>query len=116
MMEPRVRPRVGVVGVGYWGQNLARNFYEISALEAVCDADRGRLDAASQKYGCRTTTSYAELLADPGVGAVAIATPAEMHAAMVRDALAAGKDVFVEKPLCLSVREGAELVALAARK
>ena len=115
-METGPGAAVAVVGTGYWGQNLVRNFHEIGALETVCDADPARLDAVGQKYGSRTSASYADVLADSRVTAVAIATPAELHAPMVRDALEAGKDVFVEKPVCLSVREGGELLALARLK
>jgi UDP-2-acetamido-3-amino-2,3-dideoxy-glucuronate N-acetyltransferase len=110
-------PRVAVIGTGYWGQNLVRNFHEIQALEAICDADEARLREIAARYpGCRTATSFAAVLADPAIQAVALATPAETHADLVRAALLAGKDVFVEKPLCLSVPTGEALVALAREK
>jgi len=109
-------PRVGVIGTGYWGQNLVRNFYELHALAAVCDSDQGRLRVMADRYAaCPTFTDHANLLKGDSIAAVAIATPAESHAALVREALTAGKDVFVEKPLCLSVNEGEEPVALAHR-
>jgi len=107
-------PRVGVIGTGYWGQNLVRNFHELQALAAVCDSDPGRLRAMTDRYAaCPAFTDHASLLGEDGIAAVAIATPAESHAALVREALTAGKDVLVEKPLCLSIGEGEELVALA---
>jgi UDP-2-acetamido-3-amino-2,3-dideoxy-glucuronate N-acetyltransferase len=108
---------VAVVGAGYWGKNLVRNFAGLGALSAVCDSNADTLRALSQQYSqCRTFVSYGEVLCDETIQAVAIATPAEGHADAVREALLAGKDVFVEKPLCLSVKEGADLVALAKKQ
>jgi UDP-2-acetamido-3-amino-2,3-dideoxy-glucuronate N-acetyltransferase len=108
------RPQVAVIGFGYWGKNLVRNFADLAALSAVCDSNIYTLRALVEQYPhCRTFTSYAEVLRDESIRAVAIATPAETHGGMVREALLAGKDVFVEKPLCLSSEEGQTLVALA---
>ena len=107
-------PRIAVIGSGYWGKNLVRNFAGLGALSVVCDSNTETLRALGEQYPqCRALTSYAEVLRDDGIQAVAIATPAETHGAMVREALIAGKDVFVEKPLCLSVDQGRSLVALA---
>lgn len=107
---------VAVVGAGYWGKNLVRNFAELGALAAVCDSYAERLESFKQPYpGVRLFRAYSDVLRDESIRAVAIATPAESHAGAVREALLAGKDVFVEKPLCLSVREGAELVDLAKK-
>ncbi|MEE8493126.1 MAG: Gfo/Idh/MocA family oxidoreductase [Nitrospirales bacterium] len=108
------RPRVAVVGTGYWGKNLVRNFYDLGALAAICDSDEGTLQSFAEQYpGCRAVPSFGEVLGDQTIAAVAIATPAETHANLVREALLAGKDVLVEKPLCLSVQTGQELLALA---
>src|SRR5437870_9391612 len=105
---------VACVGSGYWGKNLVRNFYELGALAAIWDNDTEKVSQLRQQYpDCRFPSSYAEVLSDDSINAVAIATPAETHAAMVREALLADKDVFIEKPLCLSVPEGEKLVALA---
>ncbi len=110
-------PRVAVVGAGYWGKNLVRNFSALGALAAICDSDKTNLDTLGETYpGCHLTKEYAEVLQDTGIAAVALATPAETHAVAVREALVAGKDVFVEKPLCLSVEEGKALVALARER
>jgi UDP-2-acetamido-3-amino-2,3-dideoxy-glucuronate N-acetyltransferase len=110
-------PRVGCIGAGYWGRNLVRNFHELGALAWVCDATASTRAAITQRYPhVRCTGSVDELLADREVAGVVIATPAETHAALVRRALEAGKDVLVEKPLCLGIEEGRELVALAERK
>lgn len=114
--EPLI-PRVAVVGSGYWGKNLVRNFHELQALAAVCDSNEETLHQLGQQYPeCRTLGSYGEVLGDETITAVAIATPAESHANLVREALLAGKDVFVEKPLCLSLSTGEALVALARER
>jgi UDP-2-acetamido-3-amino-2,3-dideoxy-glucuronate N-acetyltransferase len=115
--QPRQAPSVAVIGSGYWGKNLVRNFHDLRALSLICDSDEGKLAALREQYpNCRTTVSFADILRDRDIQAVAIATPAETHANLVRDALEAGKDVFVEKPLCLSVTTGATLVALARER
>ena len=107
-------PSVAVVGSGYWGKNLVRNFANLGALSAVCDSQLETLRMLSEQYPrCRMLTSYVELLQDESIQAVAIATPAETHGTMAREALIAGKDVFVEKPLCLSAEQGRFLVDLA---
>jgi UDP-2-acetamido-3-amino-2,3-dideoxy-glucuronate N-acetyltransferase len=106
---------VAVVGSGYWGKNLVRNFANLGALSVVCDSHIETLRALGQQYTqCQMLTSYAEVLRDESIQAVAIATPAETHGTMVREALIAGKDVFVEKPLCLSAELGRSLVDLAS--
>jgi UDP-2-acetamido-3-amino-2,3-dideoxy-glucuronate N-acetyltransferase len=109
-------PQVAVVGAGYWGKNLVRNFYGLNALAAVCDSDAERVMSFTMQYpGVKLVRAYAEVLRDESIRAVAIATPAESHAGAVREALLADKDVFVEKPLCLSVEEGEDLLALAEK-
>jgi UDP-2-acetamido-3-amino-2,3-dideoxy-glucuronate N-acetyltransferase len=105
--------RVAVIGTGSWGKELVRTFADLGSLRAVCDSDAARL--AVQPNG--TVRHYArseDCLRDPDVSAVAIATPASSHSELVWSALRAGKDVFVERPLALTVRDGQELVAYAA--
>jgi UDP-2-acetamido-3-amino-2,3-dideoxy-glucuronate N-acetyltransferase len=109
--------RVGVVGVGYWGKNLVRNFHELRALAALCD-DRDEIETS-----CRTkypdvefVRDYGHVLSNPNIDAVALATPAVTHFKMAKAALEAGKDVLVEKPLAIDVKHGEELVRLAAAK
>lgn len=110
-------PRVAVIGSGYWGKNLVRNFHDIQALAAVCESDQKILKSLHDSYpDLKLIQDFQEVLRDPAIQAVAISTPAETHAALVRQALSAGKDVFVEKPLCLSVEEGRDLVALAQQQ
>jgi UDP-2-acetamido-3-amino-2,3-dideoxy-glucuronate N-acetyltransferase len=110
-------PRLAVIGSGYWGKNLVRNFSGLGVLSAVCDSHTATLRLLAEQYPqCRTLTSYTEVLRDESIQAVAIATPAETHGLMVREALLAGKDVFVEKPLCLSAEQGQSLVDLASAR
>ena len=114
-MIPATSPSVACIGAGYWGANLIRNFHELNALALICDSDGARLAAAAARYpGVDCAQAFDQALEDPRIRAVAIATPAETHGSLVRRALSAGKDVFVEKPLCLSVDEGRSLIALAA--
>lgn len=108
-------PGVGVVGCGYWGRNLIRNFHELGSLVAVCDVDPRNLEEMRSRYNVAGVHSMEELLALPSVQAVVIAAPAARHYELARKSLLAGKDVFVEKPLALHVEEGAELVSLARR-
>jgi UDP-2-acetamido-3-amino-2,3-dideoxy-glucuronate N-acetyltransferase len=106
-------PKVAVIGAGAWGKNLVRNFDELGALEVVCDANP---NAVASPRSVKMCTNYEEILAQPEIEAVAIATPAVLHYPMAKAALLAGKDVFVEKPLALEVSEGQELVTLAAKQ
>jgi len=114
--EKRVYPSVALIGGGYWGKNLVRNFSELKALAAICDRRKESLEELSKTYPDIPVLSFDEILADAAISAVAIATPAETHGTFVHEALSAGKDVFVEKPLCLSVEEGEALAALAREK
>ena len=111
--------RIGVVGLGYWGPNLARNFDDLPDAELVwiCDADEERLAQSGARFpDARTTTSFDDLLGDESLGAVVVATPVPTHAELAGRALAAGKHVFVEKPLALSAAEAADVAALAAER
>ena len=108
--------RVAVVGLGYWGPNLVRNLYEIAEtqLVAVGDLREERLETVGRRYpSVKRTTSYDELLADPEIEAIAIATHVSSHHPLAKRALEAGKHVFVEKPLAASVAEAEDLIALA---
>ena len=105
---------VGLAGLGYWGTNILRNLNQLGVLKAACEPDASiisRLEAGYQ--GVYFTDSFEELLREPSISALAIATPAATHYRLARKALLAGKDVFVEKPLALTVREGEELLAVA---
>lgn len=108
--------KVGVIGCGYWGPNLIRVFSQMnrSEVKAVADLDEGRLAHMRELYpSTTTTTDYREMLADPAVDIVAVATPVRTHYRFASEALKAGKHVFVEKPLCATVQEGESLISLA---
>ena len=104
---------VAVVGCGYWGKNIVRNFYELGALRWVCDVNNEVAAEAGHKYKVRTSNDPNEILADPKVEAVAIAAPASEHYELARKCLLADKHVFVEKPLALHLEDGRRLVELA---
>ncbi|MFW6129516.1 MAG: Gfo/Idh/MocA family protein [Candidatus Aminicenantaceae bacterium] len=109
--------RIAVIGCGYWGKNLVRNFYELNALYAICDSEEKILNHLKQKYPNLTAyQDVSRVLADPKIKAVAISTPAATHCDLATQALNAGKDVFVEKPIALNHKEGKELVSLADDK
>ncbi|MFF2271651.1 Gfo/Idh/MocA family protein [Agromyces sp. NPDC058136] len=107
---------VAVIGAGYWGPNLARNFAGSSEwnLAAICDLDLDRAEALSARFGgVRVATDLADVLADPTIDAVAIATPARTHHAVALQAIAAGKHVVVEKPIADSSERAHEMVDAA---
>jgi len=110
---------VGVIGYGYWGPNLVRNFSEAQACRVVSVADtRAERRAAVQlkHSSVRTVADYHDLIADPAVDAVAIATPVSAHFDMAMEALRAGKHVWVEKPITTTSAEAAALIDEAARR
>jgi predicted dehydrogenase len=109
--------RIAVIGAGYWGVNHVRNFYELGALELVCDSSRTAAEKIAAKFpGVRIESDFKSALDDAIVRGVVIATPAETHYRMAAAAIEAGKDVLVEKPLTLEVFEGERLVRLAAER
>jgi predicted dehydrogenase len=110
---------VAVVGAGYWGPNLIRNFFATPGCRvvSVCDQSPARLEAAQLRFpGVGLTPDFDDLLRDPAVDAIAIATPVGTHGRLAKRALEAGKHVLVEKPLAASTAEAEELVELAARR
>jgi len=109
-------PRVAVVGCGYWGKNLVRNFHQLGNLQAVYDVDESRRQEMSKAYGVTATRTLEELLQRADIQAVAIAAPAVQHFDLAKRALLAGKDVFVEKPLAVRLGDGQELVELARKR
>ncbi len=115
-MLHKLQIKIGCIGAGAWGTNLVRNFNDIGALKAIYEANptvRNRL--ATTYPTVRQAEDVGEILSDSEIEAVCIATPAETHSALARQALLAGKDVFVEKPLALKVSDAKELVALAQK-
>jgi predicted dehydrogenase len=108
---------VGVIGCGYWGPNLIRNFIQLSESDVtwVADLDELRLKRMQQLYPTvKTTLDYRDIISDPEIDIVAVATPVHTHYRLAYEALAHRKNVMVEKPLAASVREAKELVDLAA--
>jgi predicted dehydrogenase len=109
--------RVGQVGLGAWGANLVRNLDELAGLAWISDASPERLGLFARRYpGAQATTDFEDILADPQVEAVVIATPVPTHFQLARAALGAGKHVFVEKPPAMRAREMEELVQLAEQR
>jgi len=109
---------LAIAGVGAWGKNLLRNFYNLGggALVLACDEDQGRLDWLKSNYsGVDTTTEYSDIIKRDDIEAVVLATPPAAHFDMAMAAIEAGKDVFVEKPLVLSVSDGEKLVEAAEK-
>jgi len=109
---------VGVIGLGYWGPNLLRNFAENESAELrwICDADQSRLAAMGRRYpAAQTTTDYQRLLTDSKLDAIAVVTPVATHFEIARAGLLAGKHLLVEKPLTATEREAEELIEIAER-
>jgi predicted dehydrogenase len=116
-VEALAAVRIGQVGLGYWGTNLVRNFDDLAELRRLCDASPERREQFARRYpGARVTESFDELVADPELEAVVIATPVPTHYALAKQALEAGKHVFVEKPPAMRAVEMEELVALAEER
>ena len=110
--------KVGVIGCGYWGPNLLRNFAENETAELrwMCDLDAKRVTAMGRRYpAAQATTDYKSVLGDQSLDAVTIATPVGTHFSFAKAALEAGKHVLVEKPLTTSVAEAEQLIELAER-
>ena len=110
--------KVAVVGAGYWGPNIIRNFYQIPTCEMAkcCDMDENRLAHMKRLYPkIETTSNYDDLINDPKIDAIAVCTHVSAHYPLAKKALAAGKHVLVEKPLTAKVEEAEELVALAKK-
>jgi UDP-2-acetamido-3-amino-2,3-dideoxy-glucuronate N-acetyltransferase len=108
---------IGLIGLGYWGRNILRNLYELEVLHTACDSDPRIISERKEELpDVNYTTSFERILQDPDIKAVAVATPAATHYGFVKRFLQAGKDVFVEKPIALTVKEGEELVELAEKE
>ena len=110
---------IGIIGCGYWGPNLIRNFAELdnARLLWICDRDRARLDKIGRRFPqAGTTTDPARLFEDPRLDAVCIVTPVATHYDFARSALEAGKHVLIEKPFTRTAREAEELVSIGERR
>lgn len=112
-----MKTNLAVIGAGYWGKNLVRNFHALSSLKAVCDNNPDTLEKITAQYpGISVMTSPQDALMDERIQGIVISTPAVTHADLVEKALNAGKDVFVEKPLALNIEDGRRLVDLSKKK
>jgi predicted dehydrogenase len=110
---------VGVIGYGYWGPNMVRNFYanKDAKVVKVCDLSKDRLAVVESGYPTiKTTADYEEVVKDPGIDAVVIATPVSNHFPTAKKALEGGKHVLLEKPMTSTVDESEKLVELAEKK
>ena len=107
-------PKVAVIGSGYWGKNLVRNYHLIGALELICDKNEAILASFREQYpGVDTCMAISDVMTREDIAGVVIATPAETHYDIAHEALLAGKNVYVEKPLVLHEYQGEALIALA---
>lgn len=108
---------IAVVGSGYWGKNLVRNYHQLGALKLICDKNETVLSSFQESFpGIETCVALNDLLNRGDIHGIVIATPAETHFNLAREALLAGKHVYVEKPLALNEKEGRDLIQLAEDK
>jgi predicted dehydrogenase len=110
---------VGVIGYGYWGPNLVRNFAEVEGarMAAVADLDPKKLELVKRRFpAAHVTTNFRELLDDPSIDAIAIATPVSTHFELGMAALKAGKHLWLEKPMTETVEQGSQLVEEAKKR
>jgi predicted dehydrogenase len=111
--------KIGVIGYGYWGPNIVRNFSSVGSAEvrSVCDMNDQSLDRVRKTYPrVQTTRDCGEVLSSPDIDAVAVITPVSTHYELAKRALLNGKHVFVEKPFTATVAEAEELIEIAERK
>jgi len=107
-------PYIAVIGSGYWGKNLVRNFHHLGVLKLICDKNETVLQHFKEQYPeVDICSAFTDVLGRDDIKGVAIATPAETHFNLAREALSGGRHVFVEKPLSLTVEEGRQLIELA---
>ena len=107
-------PNIAVVGAGHWGQNLVRNYHNLGSLKLICDKNEIVLNSLKEQYNdVETCIGLVDVLRHEDIQGIVIATPAETHYTIVREALFAGKHVFVEKPMALQEEEGRELISIA---
>jgi len=108
--------KVNLIGAGYWGKNLVRNFFDLNSIDTVFDLSKDNLEKISKSHpGIKTSSNIQDAMTNSATGVV-ISTPAETHYDLAKQALLSGKDVFVEKPLALKFSEAQELVDLAKEK
>ena len=111
-----MKTNIALIGCGSWGKNLARNLFNLGVLNTVCDADPRVLDWVKRDYSVKVSVNFADLISDPDINGIVIATPSHTHYALARLALLAGKHVYVEKPLARGYLQAQELNHLASVK
>jgi len=110
----RSRPGIAVIGSGYWGKNLIRNYHHLGALKLICDKSETVLEGFRKEYpGVDTCLALNDILSRTDIHGVAVATPSETHHTLAREVLLSGKNVYVEKPLAMDFREGKDLIRVA---
>jgi predicted dehydrogenase/acetyltransferase-like isoleucine patch superfamily enzyme len=115
-MTKKIKRHIAVIGAGYWGKNLIRNFFELGSLKAVSDKNSSALKQIKELYPpCETCISLKDVISRDDIDGIVIATPAETHFLLARETLLSGKHVFVEKPMTLTEKDAEELIALAAK-
>jgi len=107
-------PQIAVIGSGYWGKNLIRNYFQLGSLKLICDNNADVLSGFKEQYPqIETCSSFTDVLQRDDISGLVIATPAETHFRLAQEALLANKHVYLEKPLVLNEADGKELIALA---
>ncbi len=113
----KTEKNIGLIGLGYWGKNILRNLHELGVLHTACDSEQYIISERKETFkDINYSTDFDDVIKEPDIKAVVIAAPAATHYELVKQALLAGKDVFVEKPLALTVKQGEELVDLAEKE
>lgn len=116
MITGNLSHNVAVIGVGRWGKNLARNFHQLNSLHTICDTHISMFEQHQNTYpGVNITHDYESVLKNPHIKRIIIAAPAIQHYSLAKKAILAGKDVYVEKPLCMDYKEAEELVQLSEK-
>ena len=111
-----MKTNIALIGCGSWGKNIARNLASLGVLASLCDANPKILDWVRSTYKVKVSVNYADLISDPDINGIVIATPSHTHYSLARLALLAGKHVYVEKPLARGYLEAQELNHLASVK
>ena len=115
--KPSSTPGIAVIGSGYWGKNLVRNYHQLGALKLICDKNETTLQNFKMQYPeVDTCVALNDALLRPDIEGVVIATPAETHYLIAREVLSSGRHVYLEKPLVLDEKQAEELIALADQK
>ena len=109
--------KIAVIGFGLWGKNIVRNFYNLNALEMVCDLDDNSLKTVREQFrGVKVTKDFNDIIKDKSITGVAVVTPSHTHFKIVKAMLEAGKNVYVEKPISTVAEEAKVLTELAESK